>query len=219
VQALVDTALAQGNGFLAQFAPFASRIAQLGVRNSLVQVALKLMAPGVPDIYQGAETWDLSLVDPDNRRRVDFDDRARLLESVEKGIAQDRERALARWLEDWHDGRIKLAVTRVLLELRGREAALFAVGDSVPCAVVGPRADELIVFQRCHDVRCVLLAAQRFPVRGARSQDWGGTSIHAARDLRGLADVLTGRSVRGEVLDPAELFATLPIAVLAEPPP
>jgi hypothetical protein len=65
----------------------------------------------------------------------------------------------------------------------------------------------------------VLIAAQRFPIRSARSQDWGGTSIHAARDLRGLADVLTGRSVRGEVLDPAQLFATLPIAVLAEPPP
>jgi (1->4)-alpha-D-glucan 1-alpha-D-glucosylmutase len=219
VQALVDTALAPGNGFLAQFAPFASRIALLGVRNSLAQVALKLMAPGVPDIYQGAETWDLSLVDPDNRRRVDFDQRAGLLESVEKGLAQDRERALARWLEDWHDGRIKLAVTRALLELRGREAALFAVGDYLPCAVVGPRADELIVFQRCHDGRCVLIAAQRFPVRGARSQDWGGTRIHAARDLRGLADVLTGRSVRGEVLDPAQLFATLPIAVMAEPPP
>jgi (1->4)-alpha-D-glucan 1-alpha-D-glucosylmutase len=186
------------------------------VRNSLVQVALKLMAPGVPDIYQGTETWDLSLVDPDNRRRVDFDERSRLLESVEKELAQGRERALARWLQDWHDGRIKLAVTRALLELRGREATLFAAGDYVPCTVEGPRADELIAFQRSQDGRCVLTAAQRFPVRGTRGHDWGGTRIHAARHLHGWADVLTGRSVLDEALDPGRLFATLPVAVLAE---
>jgi (1->4)-alpha-D-glucan 1-alpha-D-glucosylmutase len=218
VLALVDTALAPGNEFLAQFAPFASRIAQLGVRNSLVQIGLKLMAPGVPDIYQGAETWDLSLVDPDNRRRVDFAERAALLEAVEEGLEQNRERALAEWLQNWRDGRIKLAVTRALLELRGREAALFAAGDYVPCAVTGPRADEIIVFLRCHEGRCALTAAQRFPVRAARSRDWGGTRIHVARDVHGFADVLTGRSVGGESVDPAQLFATLPIAVLAERP-
>ena len=82
VSALVDAALTPASAFLAQFTPFASRIARLGVHNSLLQVALKLTAPGVPDLYQGTELWDFSLVDPDNRRRVDFAHRA--------GVARNR---------------------------------------------------------------------------------------------------------------------------------
>ena len=96
VLALVDAALTPGNAFLAQFTPFASRIARLGVHNSLLQVALKLTAPGVPDLYQGTELWDFSLVDPDNRRRVDFAHRAGLLEAVERSVEQDRVGALTR---------------------------------------------------------------------------------------------------------------------------
>jgi (1->4)-alpha-D-glucan 1-alpha-D-glucosylmutase len=212
VAALVDAALSSG-AFLAQFAPFASRIARLGVHNSLVQLALKLTAPGVPDIYQGTETWDLSLVDPDNRRPVDFAHRAELLEAVDEGLAGDRARALAQWLRHWHDGRIKVATTRVLLALRARAAALFAAGAYEPCAVTGPRADELVAYLRRQGESVVLTAVQRFPVRGQRSCDWRGTRILVPRDNPGMVDVLTGRSLRGD-LDSAELFATLPIAVL-----
>ena len=213
--ALVDAALTPGNAFLAQFAPFASRIARLGVHNSLLQVALKLTSPGVPDLYQGTELWDFSLVDPDNRRRVDFAHRAGLLEAVERSVEQDRVGALTHWLRHWHDGRIKLAVTRALLELRAREPALFAAGGYEACAVSGPRADELVAFVRRHGQRLVLTAAQRFPLRAERSRDWRGTRIHVARPVMGAVDVLTGGSVRGDSLDPAELFATLPVAVLA----
>ena len=152
-----------GNEFLARFVPFASRVARLGVHNSLLQLALKLTAPGVPDIYQGCELWDFSLVDPDNRRRVDFAHRAALLEAVERSVARDRARAFAQWLRHWHDGRIKLAATRALLELRAREAALFAEGDYAACEVTGPRADEIVAFVRRRGRRIVLTAAQRFP--------------------------------------------------------
>ena len=138
-----------------------------------------------------------------------------LLEAVERSVEQDRVGALTHWLRHWHDGRIKLAVTRALLELRAREPALFAAGDYAACAVSGPRADELVAFVRRHGPRLVLTAAQRFPLRAERSRDWHGTRIHVARPVMGAVDVLTGRSVRGDSLDPAELFATLPVAVLA----
>jgi (1->4)-alpha-D-glucan 1-alpha-D-glucosylmutase len=215
VLALVDAALAPGNAFLAQFTPFASRIARLGVHNSLVQVALKLTAPGVPDLYQGTELWDFSLVDPDNRRRVDFAHRTELLQAVERSVEQDRVGALTHWLRHWHDGRIKLAVTRALLELRARDAALFAAADYAACAVSGPRADEFVAFVRRHGRRLVLTAVQRFPLRAERNGDWRGTRIHVAGGAVDAVDVLTARSVRGDSLDPAELFATLPVAVLA----
>jgi (1->4)-alpha-D-glucan 1-alpha-D-glucosylmutase len=217
---LVDTALRNraGNDFLARFAPFASSVARHGVHNSLVQLALKLTAPGVPDLYQGCELWDFSLVDPDNRRRVDFGERAALLEAVEEGMAGDPARAFAQWRREWHDGRVKLAATRTLLGLRAREAALFREGDYVVCEVTGPRADEILAFARRHDGRAALTAVQRFPVRASRNGDWRGTHIRLPRDAAGAADVFTGRRVDGPTLDPKQLFATLPIAVLAPPP-
>jgi (1->4)-alpha-D-glucan 1-alpha-D-glucosylmutase len=214
VLALVDSALAPGNDFLARFAPFASRVARLGVRNSLVQLALKLTAPGVPDVYQGAELWDFSLVDPDNRRAVDFAERSRMLDRIDEELTRERVRALERRLAAWQDGSIKLAVTRILLALRAREAPLFMHGNYAPCAATGPRAQEIVAFVREHERRLVVTAVQRFPVRGERSRDWAGTRLPVGRRVRAV-DVLTGRSIEGESLDPAELFATLPIAVLA----
>jgi (1->4)-alpha-D-glucan 1-alpha-D-glucosylmutase len=212
VVALVENALGS-SPFLGQFVPFASRIARLGVHSSLVQLTLKLTAPGVPDIYQGTETWDLSLVDPDNRRRVDFAHRAMLLESVDEGLEGDRVRMLAQWLREWHDGRIKVATMRVLLALRARAAELFASGVYEPCAVTGPRADELIAYVRRHERNFVVTAVQRFPVRAERAREWRGTRIRVPGAADGLVDVLTGRTVSGD-LDPAELFTTLPVAVL-----
>jgi (1->4)-alpha-D-glucan 1-alpha-D-glucosylmutase len=219
VLGLVDAALdpRPGNRFLARFAPFASRVARLGVHVSLVQAALKLTAPGVPDIYQGCELWDFSLVDPDNRRRVDFDRRAALLDAVEQRLAEDRIAALEGWWHDWHDGRIKLAVMRTLLALRKREAAVFAGGDYAPCEVSGPRADEIVAYARRCEGRAVVTAVQRFAARAARGGDWRGTSIRLPREARGAVDVVTGRAVHGAALDPQALFATLPIAVLVPP--
>jgi (1->4)-alpha-D-glucan 1-alpha-D-glucosylmutase len=214
---LVDAALERGrdNPFLARFVPFASRVARLGVHNSLVQLALKLTAPGVPDIYQGCELWDFSLVDPDNRRRVDFAQRAALLDAVERELAADRPRAFVQWRQEWQDGRVKLAATRALLELRAREEALFAEGDYVACEVTGPRADEIVAFARARAGRAVLTAVQRFPVRAQRERDWRGTRIGPPHGLMDAVDVFTGRAAHGSKLDPEKLFATLPIAVLA----
>ena len=111
-------------GFLAaNFCRFSSRSARLGVQNSLVQTTLKLTVPGVPDIYQGAELWDLSLVDPDNRRPVDYARRTRLLDELDAG------RPCLRALKHrWQDGAIKLFVTSRILKLRAAEPELFGEG-------------------------------------------------------------------------------------------
>jgi (1->4)-alpha-D-glucan 1-alpha-D-glucosylmutase len=215
LRALVEAALTPGNEFLARFAPFASRVARLGVHVSLVQLALKMTAPGVPDIYQGGELWDFSLVDPDNRRPVDFARRAALLEAVDEQLAGDAVRALTEWRRQWQDGRIKLATTRTLLALRAREAVLFAAGDYVPCEVTGPRAGEIVAYARRYGPRAVVTLAHRFPVRAAASSDWSGTRILLQGAAGRVVDVFTRRGVELSALDPAQLFSTLPIAVLA----
>jgi len=216
VLGLVDAALGS-HEFLARFVPFANRVARLGVHVSLAQLALKLTAPGVPDIYQGCELWDFSLVDPDNRRRVDFAARAAALETVERELAANGRRAFALWRQEWQDGRVKLAVTRALLALRAREGRLFLDGDYEQCAARGPRADEILAFVRRREGRIALTAVQRFAVRAAENQDWRGTELALPPDAAGASDVFTGYCPRGGVLDPAQLFATLPIAVLTRP--
>jgi (1->4)-alpha-D-glucan 1-alpha-D-glucosylmutase len=214
---LVDAALEPrpDNEFLAAFTPFASRIARLGVLVSLAQLALKLTAPGVPDIYQGCELWDFSLVDPDNRRPVDFAQRTTLLEAIDAELAGDRARAFAQWLQCWQDGRIKLAATRTLTKLRSREPDLFGAGEYAPCEVTGPRADEVVAYVRRRERRVALTAVRRFPVRGERSRGWHGTRIRLPPEAEGVTDVFTGRVARGPTLDAEVLFETLPIAVLA----
>ncbi|MGH7031833.1 MAG: malto-oligosyltrehalose synthase, partial [Stellaceae bacterium] len=113
------------NPFLAEFHGFVAGLARAGAITSLSQLVLKLTVPGVPDIYQGGELWDFSLVDPDNRRPVDWDARRTLLETISAMRPAD----LAR---DWQDGREKLFATRCLLALRGARPALFAEGDYQP---------------------------------------------------------------------------------------
>ena len=110
------------NPFVKRFAPLAERVAQLGMVNSLTQTVLKLTVPGVPDIYQGCEIWDYSLVDPDNRRPVDYAHRKQMLASLDGADP----RAL---LASWTDGRVKLFVVRALLHFRREHAELFRQGE------------------------------------------------------------------------------------------
>jgi (1->4)-alpha-D-glucan 1-alpha-D-glucosylmutase len=147
----------RGAAFLASFRPFAARVARLGADNSLVQTVLKLTLPGAPDIYQGAELWDLSLVDPDNRRPVDYAERGRLLARIDGPLAS--------LMADWRDGRFKLAAIARLLALRGDAPALFAKGDYEPITAQGPDADRICAFARRWKDRELLVVARRFPTR------------------------------------------------------
>ncbi|MCA6118419.1 malto-oligosyltrehalose synthase [Bradyrhizobium sp. WSM 1738] len=127
--------------FLASLQTLALRLSLLGALNSLSQITLKTTMPGVPDFYQGTELWDFSLVDPDNRRPVDFAERAGRLDAL-KHPDWDR------LVEKWQSGHLKLAWTRYLLRLRTEIADVFANGDYEPLQVSGPQADHFIAFAR-----------------------------------------------------------------------
>src|SRR5205823_4410180 len=113
------------NKFIPAFIPVAKEIARLGAVNSLAQLLLKLTSPGVPDIYQGNEIWDYSLVDPDNRRPVDYNRHRETLESLATATPDEL-------MQAWPDGRIKLFLTQRVLRFRREQADLFQSGEYLP---------------------------------------------------------------------------------------
>jgi (1->4)-alpha-D-glucan 1-alpha-D-glucosylmutase len=154
----------RNGAFFEDFLPFQRRVARLGLFNSLSATLLRLTVPGVPDIYQGSELWNFSLVDPDNRRPADFVLRQSLLESLEEskssGSAQiDLVREL---VENLSDGRAKLYLIHRALELRRSGPDLFAHGDYRPLSVEGPHADRLCTYARTHTGRSLIAMAPRF---------------------------------------------------------
>ena len=196
----------RGGAFLATFRPFAGRVAALGARNSLVQSVLKLTLPGVPDIYQGAELWDLSLVDPDNRRAVEYRLRERLLETAAEA---DVDAAML----EWQDGRFKLAATARLLAFRREQPELFQLGGYEPVAASGPDADQVVAFARSHDGADLLVAAARFPARREGEAPGPDAALDLPERLAGRRwrDLLRGREASTDL---RELLAAAPAAVL-----
>jgi (1->4)-alpha-D-glucan 1-alpha-D-glucosylmutase len=155
--------------FLASFVPFQRRVAQVGMVNSLSQLVLKLASPGVADFYQGTELWDLSLVDPDNRRAVDFAARRRLLASVRPildlvQLENTAEHEVQDLLTHWTDGRIKLLFTACGMRFRRQYPALMLHGAYTPLEVRGERADHLVAFARHDDSGTLLVVAPRLVV-------------------------------------------------------
>ena len=141
--------------FLDSLETLARRVSLLGALNSLSQLTLKATMPGVPDFYQGTELWDFSLVDPDNRRPVDFAERSRVLAALEKPdwdhLAQD-----------WPSGHLKLAWTRHLLKLRTELSNVFANGDYQRLEVSGPHRDHVIAFARRHGRDAAIVVIPRW---------------------------------------------------------
>ena len=147
------------NPFLADFLPFQGEIARCGVYNSLSQVLLKIAAPGIPDFYQGTELWDLSLVDPDNRRPVDYGTRTGFLADIQSicGMqGSDRRQFVQELLATTPDGRIKLYITMVGLHYRRAHASLFLSGEYVPLKVEGTRRKHVCAFARIYEDQAVV---------------------------------------------------------------
>jgi (1->4)-alpha-D-glucan 1-alpha-D-glucosylmutase len=202
------------NKFLPIFLPVAKDIACLGAINSLTQTLLKLTAPGVPDIYQGNEIWDCSLVDPDNRRPVDYNLRREMLDAL-PGAAPDE------LMQTWPDGRLKLFLTHRVLRLRREHADLFQHGDYLPLHASGTFAECCVSFVRSLADKWIVVIAPRlssrvgFPPIGGL---WKDTAIELADAVSSAQahDLFTCRPlpVRNQRMRLADAFSVLPFAVV-----
>ncbi len=155
------------NAFLDDFLPFQKQVALHGLCNSLSQVLVKMAAPGVPDCYQGTELWDFSLVDPDNRRPVDFVKRATVLAELshDAATAPDRAAFVQDLFANRADGRIKLFLTTEALRYRRDHRALFQSGEYARLHAVGEKSEHLFAFARIHDGESLVAVIPRLLTR------------------------------------------------------
>jgi (1->4)-alpha-D-glucan 1-alpha-D-glucosylmutase len=221
------------NPFLNSFMPFAQRVARLGRFNSLAQVVLKLTSPGIPDIYQGNELWDYSLVDPDNRRQVDYAVRVKMLSEMRPmldGTDDGLDRQVANLFAHAADGRIKMYVTARLLHYRRSHAELFKQGSYGGLAPLGAKADAVCAFERRFEEQVLIVAtcirpasvSERGAIAPTGERAWANTvlPLPGLPESTRLKEVLTGRELRASMqegecrLSLGEMFATLPIAVI-----
>lgn len=202
-----DSATTEALGALPQ------HLATDGFRNGLSQLLLKMTTAGTPDFYQGRELLDRSLVDPDNRRPVDFDRRRRLLSDMQPLLDAPDPEPLRAWIQS-QDERAKLFFTARLLQLRRAHEALFAEGAHEALSIEGPGAGQWIAFARRHEGKTLAVVAPRFPARRQRNAT---LSLPDALADQSLTDALTGAVVQpdGDTLAlPDE--TSLPWTVLAE---
>lgn len=198
--------------FLTEIAAFVRRIERPGAGNGLVQMALRCTAPGVPDTYQGTEFWDFSLVDPDNRRPVDFAGRR---------IALAQRLTLDLLAETWRDGRIKQAVLRKLLALRSKEPELFADGRYEPLPVEGERRQHVVAFLRRLGRTAALVVVARRCAQGIGSErglvpaaDWWGDGAIALPDGCRIGSAVIGPELgEATVLRLGDAFPVVPVGV------
>ena len=211
---LLDPSVAPA--FLRDLSAFVASIAAAGALNGLSQTLLSLTTPGVPDLYQGCDWWDLSLVDPDNRRPVDFAARAAAFAAA----PSDDE-----LLRQWRDGRIKQTLIARLLAYRARQPRLFAEGRYVPLEVAGAKAQHLLAFVRMLDAGPALLVlAPRLPTAllssadslAITAQDWGDTRVVLPRDLQAVVftDLLGRQRAHGRNIHLRQLAEAWPLAAL-----
>ncbi len=230
----ISKILAPDGAFTKDFVEFQAPIARAGMFNSLSQTLLKIAAPGVPDFYQGTEIWDFSLVDPDNRRPVDYEHRKRLLDSLRDGQAGARTSMAGDLLSSATDGRIKMFVTTGALNYRQNNRDLFERGEYLPLQASGERERHVVSFARRIGDKTAIVIATRFFMRLTHGapvgrEAWGDTAILMSDELAGsYRDVFTGSVVcarkrpdgheggdeAGNELPVAEALAHLPVALL-----
>jgi (1->4)-alpha-D-glucan 1-alpha-D-glucosylmutase len=227
VREFVDAVLdpRRGRRFLEDFAGFQERLLGPGLLNSVSQTLLKIAAPGVPDFYQGTELWEFHLVDPDNRRPVDFERRRLSLDALAREAEGDAAGLAERLLAGIEDGRLKLYVTSRALGFRRSHRRLFDGAEYVPLSAGGRRRRHVVAFARTGAGEAVVAAAARFfvrlPAQPVGSRAWGDSALRLADDrASAYRDVFTGREITasrgggGYELPLASVFAHLPVALL-----
>jgi (1->4)-alpha-D-glucan 1-alpha-D-glucosylmutase len=213
------------NRFLSEFVEFQAPITHFGMFNSLAQTLLKITVPGVPDFYQGTELWDFSLVDPDNRRPVEYEKRLEMLASLQIEEQTNRAALVDRLVADPQDGRLKLYLTHRALTFRHRARAIFEAGAYMPQEIVGMRANHVVAFARTSGDQTAIVTVGRFLSRlksPIGQESWGTTSLLLGHELGHgtYRDVLTDQitmtveTVEGITLPLGQIFTHLPLALL-----
>ncbi len=217
------------NAFVADLGAFATGVAQAGMLNSLSQTVLKIASPGIPDFYQGTELWDLSLVDPDNRRPVDYTLRAAMLSEIKHAAAADRLALCRRLFANPGDGAIKMYVISEALGLRRGNETLFADDPYTALDASGVRERNIIAFARGANANHIIVAVGRFftafgalPDACAGEAAWRDTYLSAPAGLVSgrYVELFTGAQISADLdrdrrqLCMADIFAHMPVAML-----
>ncbi|HET9366066.1 MAG TPA: malto-oligosyltrehalose synthase, partial [Candidatus Angelobacter sp.] len=231
LQLFIDRILLPGssgrtNVFLEQMQAFTRIVSFFGAINSLAQRLLMITSPGNPDIYQGMELWEFSLVDPDNRRPVDYAIRQQLLKELDHRAESGGLVSLcADLLQNYQDGRIKLWTTMQALRLRRDRRELFHSGNYLALHANGPKRDHVVAFGREYHSEVAIVATPRlsYTLAGGSMQAplgdlWSTTELPVpSRASEFMENVFTGEKIRvtpGRVLLCRELFAHFPVALL-----
>lgn len=216
VDSFIERLFEESTEFNREFRAFHEKIVDAGIINSLVQLVLKFSCPGVPDTYQGNELWDLSMVDPDNRRPVDYELRSGLLKESDSDID------LTKLWDQRYSGQIKLWFTSQLLSLRCKASKAFTGGDYQPLKVSGKYKQHLIAFARMHTEQRYLIVLPLNIAQIAKEQecevveiDWKDTMVEIADNLpMQWTNMLTGGVLKTAKISVKDIFKELPIAIL-----
>jgi (1->4)-alpha-D-glucan 1-alpha-D-glucosylmutase len=224
VESILETS--DQNEFLPDFLQFEKQIAYYGFLNSLAQVLLKTTSPGVPDFYQGMELWNLSLVDPDNRRPVDFQRRIKLLDELTQQEARGQQSLIQQILKSWEDGRVKLYLTYKALNFRKSHRELFLDGDYIAIQTHSQRQEHVCAFGRRKAELWALVAIPRLLTRLIRAgtlplgqQVWGDDFLILPADApQRWFNVLTNETIElagvAKTLPLSRVFGVFPVALL-----
>jgi (1->4)-alpha-D-glucan 1-alpha-D-glucosylmutase len=213
------------NHFLKDFEKFIVSIIRAGMFNSLSQTLLKMTTPGIPDFYQGSELWEFNLVDPDNRRPVDYSNRQSLLAMLKQKAQEDRGSLVTHLMETPEDGRIKLYLIAQVLNFRLQHSALFKEGDYVPLEVKGEKSKNVVAFSRTKEKKQIIVVVGRFYTLLANSPSinpigevWKDTRLVFPAQIEGeFRDLLSGLIFSGkqdQAFQAQQVFSKLPIAIL-----
>ena len=215
--------LDKSNLFWPNFEKLHKKIVDFGIINSLAQVLLKFTCPGVPDIYQGTELWDFSLVDPDNRRAVNYEERQRLMEELEAQANDEHENLMHNLWENRYSAKIKLWLVHKLLNERKQNAELFSKGDYIPLTVEGELKKNVLAFARKFENTWYVVAVPLHLATVCTEQkkeilstDWQNTCIILPEEAPAEYEHLFSKTKENHQKEIAvkDIFKSLPLAVL-----
>lgn len=220
----------RGNQFFRDFQIFQKMISQYGMYNSLSQTLLKITSPGIPDFYNGTEIWDFSLVDPDNRRPVDYDIRMRMLDELRRQESEIPLRQLARELTDHREnGKVKLYLIYKALNYRKQNREIFEKGEYIPLTVTGDKNYNICAFARRNGSKNIIIIAPRFFTKLIPQPDilpldetvWKDTAVVMPFAGTGVKyrniftdETVTTREHEGAILPLSEVFTNFPVALM-----